>query len=694
MALHRPLLLTLLLAVTFSSGFGQQDSLAQAEEYYKMGMEIFDYSHRKQAAELFLLSTQANPKSAKAQFMTGRSIMLTIRKEQSLSYFKKAYQLDPKVDADILYYLGLAYHYSEKFDSAILLYDRYNRLLARSLDYDKSKKINEVNRKIFECQNAKVMITQPVDVSIAHLNENINSEYPDYAPTIDASETFMVFTTRRPEENLNAKVAQDHEYYEDIFYSKKVNGEWTPARNIAGPLNNNYHNASVNLSPDGKEMLLYHDSNGGDIFATFLRPDGTWTDPADLEGVNTQYIENSASITNDGKKLYFTSNRPGGYGGTDIYVSTKDSRGRWINPQNLGSLINTELDEDGVFISANGKHLYFSSNGHAGMGDMDIYKSVFNEATQQWDKPVNMGYPINSVENDIYFVLTGDEQFAYISSLRPENIGEQDIYKIDIRNWKTPLFARPEFVDAVQELEEAEPLFAAAKVVKEEPKAPLVPVAVESVTTGTPQLPATIVFSVYVAEGSSRKPLSAKVSLTAAHSTEILFKEDKAGTYSTEMKNAASASTKYKLHVSSNEYIPYSSSYYFGANQKEALLTDTIYLDKIAVNYNRVISVYFGHASDVPKSFEDIRYLEQIMKTSSTMKVEISGHTDNIGSPEYNVLLSRRRAEAVKKHLVESGIETSRITVAGYGSARPISENKTRQGRSLNRRTEFTITEK
>lgn len=653
-------------------------------------MEIFDYSHRKQAAELFLLSAQANPKSAKAQFMTGRSIMLTIRKEQSLSYFKKAYQLDPKVDPDILYYIGLAYHYSEKFDSAIFLYDRYNRLLARSLDYEKSKKINEVNRKIFECQNAKVMITQPVDITIAHLNENINSEYPDYAPTIDASETFMVFTTRRPEENLNAKVAQDHEYYEDIFYSKKVNGEWTPARNISGPLNNNYHNASVNLSPDGKEMLLYHDSNGGDIFATFLRPDGTWTDPEDLVGVNTQYIENSASVTSDGSRLYFTSNRPGGYGGTDVYVCTKDSRGRWTNAQNLGSIINTEMDEDGVFISANGKHLYFSSNGHAGMGDMDIYRAVYNEATQQWDKPVNMGYPINSVENDIYFVLTGDEQYAYISSLRPENIGEQDIYKIDIRNWKAPLFTQPEFADAVQHLEEVEPLFARANT--REPEV-VKPVA-EPAAVVTSNLPEVISFSVYVAEGSSREPIPAKVSLTSARGNEITFREDKPGTYSTQMSNLANAATKYKLHVSSTDYIPYSSSYYFGAHQREAILSDTVYLDKIAVNYNRVISIYFGHDSDVPKSFEDIRYLEQIMKTSSTLKVEISGHTDNLGSPEYNVLLSRRRAEAVKKHLVQSGIASDRISVAGYGSARPISENKTRQGRALNCRTEFTITEK
>ncbi|MDZ7650223.1 MAG: hypothetical protein U5K54_25545 [Cytophagales bacterium] len=242
--------------------FSQQDSVALSDEYYRQGMEVFDYSHRKQATEMFMLATQANPKSAKAHFMTGRSIMLTIRKEQSLNYFKKAYWLDPKIDDDILYYLGQAYHYSEKFDSAILLYNRYGRLLARSLDYEKSKKLNDVYRKIFECNNAKIMVSQPVDVTIAHLSENVNSEWPDYAPTINADETLMVYTTRRPDGNSNDRIAADNEYYEEIFYSRKENGEWIPAKNLSGPLNNNYHNASVNLSPDGKEMLLYHDSNG------------------------------------------------------------------------------------------------------------------------------------------------------------------------------------------------------------------------------------------------------------------------------------------------------------------------------------------------------------------------------------------------------------------------------------------------
>lgn len=338
--------------------FSQSDSTALSEEYYNLGMEVFDYTHRKQAKELFELAVKMNPSNAKAQFMAGQSIMLTVNKEQSLPYFRKAWELDPNVNEDILYFLGQGYHHNLKFDSAILFYDRYNRILARSLQLEKSNKINEVNRKIFECRNAVVFLENPVDVTISHLSDNINSEYPDYAPTINSNETLMVFTSRRPDNNLNPTLAVDHEYYEDIFYSEFADGKWQPAKNMRGPLNTNYHNSSVAISPDGKEMILYQDSNGGDLFASSKKSDNTWTNPKPMDGVNSEYLENSASLTSDNQTIFFTSNRPGGYGGTDIYKAEMGKGGRWTNVQNLGPLVNTEMDEDGVFISASGRHLF------------------------------------------------------------------------------------------------------------------------------------------------------------------------------------------------------------------------------------------------------------------------------------------------------------------------------------------------
>jgi hypothetical protein len=184
-------------------------------------------------------------------------------------------------------------------------------------------------------------------------------------------------------------------------------------------------------------MFVYLDENGGDLYETDLKVDGTWTKPDRMNGyINSPYLENSAAVTRDNQKLFFVSDRPGGYGGTDIYMALKNKRGEWSNVQNLGPIVNTVLDEEDVFVSANGQHIYFSSNGHAGMGDLDIYRSSFDSTKMQWTEPLNLGYPVNSVENDIYFVLSGDERYAYISSVRDDSKGDQDIYRVDLLNWK------------------------------------------------------------------------------------------------------------------------------------------------------------------------------------------------------------------------------------------------------------------
>lgn len=611
MRFNLTVLLLLLLSIP---SYSQKDSVTLSDEYYQMGMDIFDYEHRKQASELFILSTKANPKNAKAHFMAGQSIMLSLKKGKSLPYFKKAYLLNPEVDPDIFFHLGKAYHYAELFDSALYFYNLYSQQVKES--DTKSKTINELNRKISECYNAKLMKDYPVNVTITNLGKNINSEFPDYAPATSENDQFMIFTSRRPDENKSAQVAKDHEYYEEIFFSKKDNDDWLPAHSMENPLNTSYHNASISISADGKEILLYNDTNGGDIFVTYLQANGKWTMPAGMPGVNTPYIENSASLTADKNTLYFTSNRPGGLGGTDIYRCIKDPKGNWKNPENLGDLINTELDEEAVFISADGKYLYFSSNGHLGMGDLDIYQSAYDEINNAWSKPVNMGYPINSVENDIYFVLSGTKGIAYFSSVREPSVGEEDIYKIDISKWKPGPYTQVDFEEIMQ----------------------------------------------------AKKDSTLKKSETQSAITEP----------STEIKGTNSA---------------VSESVSAGDNVSKPIIPDAKPADKIALNENRKLNVYFNTNSAVPKSLDDVQYLEQLMKSSPTMKVEISGHTDNTGTAEYNLTLSKRRAAAIKKYLVASGIDESRITTIGYGLEKPVADNNSREGRQLNRRTEFKITE-
>jgi outer membrane protein OmpA-like peptidoglycan-associated protein len=701
----------LFLAVGFvslaPSLYAQTDSVALAEEYYKQGMEVFDFSHRKQAAELFVLSTKMNPKSAKAQLMAGQCIMLSIQKEQSLEYFRKAWKLDPNVHEDILYFIGQAFHYSEKFDSAIQFYDRYNRLLARSLKFDKSVKTNEVNRKIFECRNGIIYKANPTNVTIEDLDDKVNSEYPDYAPTISADESTMVFTTRRPDNNANAKVAADHEYYEEILTSKKVNGVWQAAVNPGAPLNGAYHNASVNISPDGKELILYSDANGGDLMLSTLNQSGVWSSPKAMEGINTEYIENSASITNDDQHIYFTSNRPGGYGGTDIYHADLGKNGRWVNVKNLGPLVNTEMDEDGVFISANGKHLFFSSNGLAGMGDLDIYRTTYDDSKKEWGDPINLGYPINSTENDIYFVLTADEKHAYFSSLRKADIGEQDIYKINMENWKPVDLNQPQFAEVFAEQDrkrqeaiasvsqpvpvatkEVETAPVAQAVTKQEEKIVVVPVVAAEAKPASSQ----VTITYFIVDDKTNEPLQADLRLSHEKGTIMATPGQSRGTYTVSFTHSAGKLTRYKFDVGSSGYLPYSSSLYMqGATDGNQTIADTLRLNKAVMNVGYVLNVYFPLNDVTPISVEGIQNLSRMLNNSASMRVEIGGHTDDLGTPAYNQQLSERRANAVKNYLVKMGGDPKRITAVGYGETKPVVVNDSKENRRLNRRTEFVI---
>jgi outer membrane protein OmpA-like peptidoglycan-associated protein len=645
----------------------QQDSVSRSNEYFKMGMEVYDFSHRKQATELFVQACQMNPKNARAQLMAGKSIMLTINKEKSLSYFLRALKLDPFVHEDILYYIGQGYHYAEKFDSAILFYNAYNRKLARSLDFKKSVKMTEVDRKTFECRNAIVFKENPVNVIITDMSQNINSEYPDYAPTITADGSLMIFTSRRPDNNANPNLSDDHEYYEEVYQSRKVNGEWQPAQIMPAPVNSIYHNASVSIAPDGSQMFIYNDTNGGDIYVTYQH-NGIWSEEIPLEGdVNTPDLENSAALSADGQKLFFTSTRPGGYGGTDIYFCTKGHNGRWINATNLGPIINTELDEDGIFISPDGKYLYFSSNGLAGMGDLDIYRSTLDPVKDTWGPPVNMGYPINSPENDIYFVLAGNENIGYFSSVKSENKGEQDIYKVDMTNWK-----ELHVEDLIQ-------------------KANPDPTAVNENVPEKNNV--TLDLNLVVMDAKTFALLDARIDLIDHDKKIIPVPAVSIGNHVLHIAGKSDRTYRYGVKASSGDYLDYESHFYLvGKTDQPGTITDTIYMKKnIPFQFTGILNLYFPSNGVLPQSMLDVWAIERFLKQNLAATVIIAGHTDNYGEAGYNLSLSQRRAETVKKYLVDAGIQPDRVTAVGYGEERPIADNTSAKGRSLNRRTEFTI---
>ncbi len=325
------------------------------------------------------------------------------------------------------YHLGLARHRQERFDEAIDLLGRYKAVKHRMLGDA------EVDRAIAICRNAKALVRQPVDLTVRNLGALVNSPAHDYCPLVTADGNTMYFTSRR-EGSTGGRKDPDGQWFEDIYTARRVDEIWSNAVNAGAPLNTALQDATVGLSADGNGMIVYRTGQGlvsGDLFES-RRAAGEWSGPERMtDRINSEHHEPSATLSPDGEEIYFTSDRPGGFGGRDLYRIRRLPDGTWSLPLNLGPTINTPFDEDAPFLHSDGTTLFFSSNGHGTMGGYDIFKSIMLDHDQcSWGDPENLGYPLNTVNDDIYFCLSEDGTTGYFSSERPGGLGAQDIYQV------------------------------------------------------------------------------------------------------------------------------------------------------------------------------------------------------------------------------------------------------------------------
>lgn len=649
----------------------QTDSLKLSDHYFSEGMVNYNFSRSKEAIQLFQLAIKTNPNNSKAYLMAGKAFLQTTNKEDALKNFRRAYSLNQQVDEDILFLIGQSYHYNELFDSALLFYDLMNQTLAKSLRYSRVMKMNEVNWKIFECRNAMVFKANPVKATIINLGNNINSEFADYAPTVSADESTMIFTSRRPKKN-DVNQLDEPEFYEEIFQARRINGSWEQSKGI-DEINSAFNDASVSISPDGKQMFVYGDENGGDIYETDLQADGKWSRPKRLNGyINSPNYESSAATNAQEDKLFFVSDRPGGYGGTDIFVSFKNKRGEWGEAQNLGPIINTERDEEDVFISASGKHLYFSSNGHPGMGGLDIYRSEFDSAKMEWSEPMNLGYPINSVENDIYFVLNGSEQYGYFSSARKDSRGGADIYGVDLKEWK-PVTRKS--------LEETQQALVHQAAIKSGLNTAL--------ATQSSENKKQLDWQILVKDAKSNQPVNAL--LTSTNDLDVAFERVSEGNYHSQFSFAPNR--EYQVRISSKGFLPEMVTVKFSAAQENSKFSQTVLL-KPEPNLNSLASNFslFYETNDTgPLHREILDIVALRLKSDPSSTVIVSSNTDSHGEESHNLELSKKRAEEVKNYLVRSGIAASRIETIALGESKPQGDNATTDGRRMNRRTDLLI---
>lgn len=345
-------------------------------------------------------------------------------KANAYTYLEKYFQSD-KANNEFYFDLGLAYHYALKFDEAINAYNKFIELNPK-----KKADIEVAKLHIDQCNNGKELVKNPLHVSFENLGKKVNSEFADYYPFLPANESFVVFTTRRPG-NTGGVIDPDGYYTSEMCISEWKNSSWTKAKGVNAKLNTEYDEEVVGLSADGKQMLVYidHEDTYGDIYISEFEKSGFGL-AVDLgKVINTNKVESAASISPDGNTLVYASFRADGKGSSDLWVSKKLPDGTWGKPVNLEEL-NTSYGEDFPRITADGNSILFASQGFNSMGGFDVFKADWDSVNQKYKQPVNLGFPINTAEDNMTICFMENGRSAYVSAVREDGLGDFDLYRV------------------------------------------------------------------------------------------------------------------------------------------------------------------------------------------------------------------------------------------------------------------------
>ncbi|MFN3342900.1 MAG: OmpA family protein [Flavobacteriales bacterium] len=692
-------LLTLVLTLSLFSALAQQkdmpfekdlfkdrkDEFKTAKKAFEAGEEFFKQYQFDKAEVEFDKAYSFNPNYSKLNYYLGMCVLNSSYKFKALNYFKKAYELNPNVAPEINLLIGIGYHINGDWDNGIKHYEYHKKVL----NPKNTDTLEYINKKISECKTGKDLVAKPKRVWVDNLGKNVNTEYPEYGPFISADESVIIYTGRRNDTRGGKKDEGDGKFFEDIYLSKRNpnNGEWEKAINIGENINTENHDAPSGLSPDGKLLYIFYGwKGGGDIYQSKLK-DGQYGKPEKLSSnVSSKYYESSASVSFDGKELYFASERPGGFGGEDIYVSRWDEKKKeWGPAENLGTNINTKYRETGVFLHPDGETMYFSSQGHGTMGGFDIFMSKRDEKGV-WGAPVNIGYPINSPDDDVFFVVSGSGRYGYYSSFRQDGYGEKDLYRITFLGPEKPPISSTEdnliasLVNPVREI-----------VI--EPK-----VEVSTVNLA--------ILKGIIRDARTLQPIEAKLELIDNDKNELvttLTSDSKSGAYLVTIP----AGKNYGISVKADGYLFHSENVDIPKTSGYKEFEKNVDLKKVEVGQTIVLrNIFFDYdkATLRDASRNELERLIKLLNENPTLRIEISGHTDTQGDATYNQKLSENRAKAVVEYLVRAGISASRLEYKGYGESKTqiseaeILKMKTKTEREdahqQNRRTEFKILSK
>ncbi|MES2285678.1 MAG: OmpA family protein [Bacteroidota bacterium] len=581
--------------------------------------------------------------------------------------------------------------------------------------------------------------TDTEKIEIQNLGTQINSLYSDYGPVITSDGSTLVFTSRRPIGDKETK--KDKQYKEEVYISKYdfKTKTWSDATLLDATINVlSRNNSATNLSNDGQRMLLYRDDNNGngDIYESKLT--GTeWSEPEKLpEPINSAYHESSASISPDGKTIYFVSKRPSKNslkkGDKNIWYCTQDENGNLGNAVDMGAPINSMEDEEMPFIHPDGKTLFFSSKGHSSVGGYDIFMSVYDEKTATWTEPESLGPPINTAGDDVGFVMQANGKTGFYSSQNNDAMGEKDVYKIIFHK---DIMKKHLTLVKGRVLNEKGIAVSSKIVVKDKATHTIIGTFSSNSSTGE--------YSISLPEGKNYElSISAsdfftyKDSLNVPHSKgfnevnkDITLKSKSAfisgrvldengnplhvqieielidslthqsfGKFKTDSKGEFSI----KVPPGKNYNVVMNKGGYFFQSMKVKIPNtpgyvaklEGITMKKVDIGKKMVLdNIFFdaGKAILRPESVSELDRALKLMNDMKSLQIEVSGHTDSEGNSANNKTLSETRAKAVVDHLISKGIDESRLIFVGYGSQLPVASNDTEEGKQLNRRTEFKV---
>ena len=654
-----------------------KDGYKEAKKNLEIGDDLFAQGSvfYRQALDPYLLANKFNPNNALLNYKIGKCYLYSSTKLKSIPFLEKALQLDANVDPQIHYVMGKAYHLDMQWDKAILEFKKFQATITKPSEFVEI--IEDVNKHIEECNTGKDLVKNPIRVFIDNVGPEINSSYPEYGPIISADESVMMFTSRRAGTTGGGMDEYLNEPFEDIYVSFNKGGKWSTAQNIGKPINTEGHDATMGLAPDGQKLLIYIDEKGnGNIFECDLKG-SLWSKPERMnKNVNTDYHESSASLASDGKRMFFVSNRPDGMGDRDIYMSTMDEKGKWGKAVNLGPTINTKYGEEGIYIHPDGRTIYFSSQAHKTMGGYDIFKSVYDEATKTWSTPENLGYPVNTPDDDVFFVVSASGKHGYYASINGNGYGEKDIYMVTFLGAEKPMVMNNE--DNL--------LASQTAPVKETVIAPVMQIKEAQLT----------ILKGVITDAMTKKPLEATIELVDNTKNMVVatFTSNSAtGKYLVSLP----AGRNYGIAVKKEGYLFHSENFDIPATAAFQEVTKDVELKNVAVGSKIILkNIFFDFdkATLRPESTNELERLTKLLQDVPTLKIEIGGHTDSKGADDYNKKLSDNRAKAVVTYLIGKGIAADRLTSAGYGEEQPIATNDTDEGRQMNRRTEFKILSK